>query len=43
MKVVMDHSALTKLTSGKGLSSRTVRWSLKLAEYNVDIENRVGK
>lgn len=41
--MITDHSALTKLMNGKGLSSRKVCWSLKLAEYNVDIEHRAGK
>lgn len=42
VKVIADHSALLeilKLTDGKGLPLRMVRWSLKLAEYNVDIED----
>lgn len=39
----MDHSALMKLTHGKGLSSRMVRYYLKLAEFIVFIEHRADK
>ena len=35
---ITDHSALTKLTYGKGLSSRIIKWALKLADYNIVIE-----
>lgn len=43
MKVVTDHSDLTKLTNGKGLPSRTDRWCLKLSLKGVDIEHRASK
>lgn len=42
-KADMDHSALTKLTDGKGLSSRVVWWYLKLVEFNVVIQYKAGK
>ncbi|GFX08758.1 retrovirus-related Pol polyprotein from transposon 17.6 [Trichonephila clavipes] len=32
-KVMTDHAALTRLTLGKNLSSRRIRWALKLAEF----------
>ncbi|GFY20252.1 retrovirus-related Pol polyprotein from transposon 17.6 [Trichonephila clavipes] len=31
VKVIKDHAALTKLTNGKNLSSRMIRWTLKLS------------
>lgn len=34
LKAITDHSVLTKFMNGKGLSARTVRWSLKLSQYN---------
>lgn len=43
MNVATDHSVLTMLTNGKGLSSCVVHWSLKLEEYNVNIDKRHGK
>ncbi|GFW40522.1 retrovirus-related Pol polyprotein from transposon opus [Trichonephila clavipes] len=33
VKVITDHAALTKLTNGKNLSSRMIRWALKLSEF----------
>ncbi|GFX42234.1 retrovirus-related Pol polyprotein from transposon opus [Trichonephila clavipes] len=42
VKVIRDHAALTKLTHGKNLSSRMIRWVLKLAEFNVEWEHRAG-
>ncbi|GFW36821.1 retrovirus-related Pol polyprotein from transposon 17.6 [Trichonephila clavipes] len=39
VKVITDHSALTKLTHGKNLSSRIIRWVFKLAEFNVEWEH----
>lgn len=41
--MITDHSSLTKLTNGNCQSSTMVCWSLKFAEYNVDIEHRAGK
>ncbi|GFW59152.1 retrovirus-related Pol polyprotein from transposon 17.6 [Trichonephila clavipes] len=35
VKVITDHAALTKLTNGKNLSSRVIRWALKLSEFNI--------
>ncbi|GFV63470.1 hypothetical protein TNCV_4553161 [Trichonephila clavipes] len=37
-----DHAALTKMTQGKNLSSRMIRWALKLAEFNVEWKQRPG-
>ncbi|GFW46568.1 retrovirus-related Pol polyprotein from transposon 297 [Trichonephila clavipes] len=42
VKVITDHVALTKLTNGKNLSSRMVRWVLKLSEFNIEWEHRIG-
>ncbi|GFT20858.1 retrovirus-related Pol polyprotein from transposon 17.6 [Trichonephila clavipes] len=42
VKVITDHAALTKLTNGKNLSSRMVRWTLKLSEFNIEWEHRTG-
>ncbi|GFV53937.1 retrovirus-related Pol polyprotein from transposon 412 [Trichonephila clavipes] len=42
MKVITDHAALTKLTNGKNLSSRMIRWALKLSEFNIEWEHRPG-
>ncbi|GFW12724.1 retrovirus-related Pol polyprotein from transposon opus [Trichonephila clavipes] len=42
VKVITDHAALTKLTNGKNLSSRMIRWALKLSEFNIDWEHRPG-
>ncbi|GFV35124.1 retrovirus-related Pol polyprotein from transposon 17.6 [Trichonephila clavipes] len=41
-KVITDHAALTKLTNGKNLSSRMIRWALKLSEFNIEWEHRPG-
>ncbi|GFS79393.1 retrovirus-related Pol polyprotein from transposon opus [Trichonephila clavipes] len=41
-KVITDHAALTKLTNGKNLSSRMIRWALKLSEFNIEWEQRPG-
>ncbi|GFX27435.1 retrovirus-related Pol polyprotein from transposon 17.6 [Trichonephila clavipes] len=40
VKVITDHAALTKLTNGKNLSSRMIRWALKLSELNIEWEHR---
>ncbi|GFX69893.1 retrovirus-related Pol polyprotein from transposon 297 [Trichonephila clavipes] len=40
VKVITDHAALTKLTNGENLSSRMIRWSLKLSEFNVKWKHR---
>ncbi|GFW08836.1 transposon Tf2-9 polyprotein [Trichonephila clavipes] len=42
VKVIPDHAALTKLTNGKNLSSRMIRWALKLSEFNIEWEHRPG-
>ncbi|GFX15278.1 retrovirus-related Pol polyprotein from transposon opus [Trichonephila clavipes] len=42
VKVITDHAALTKLTNGKNLSSRKIRWALKLSEFNIEWEHRPG-
>ncbi|GFU17653.1 retrovirus-related Pol polyprotein from transposon 17.6 [Trichonephila clavipes] len=42
VKVITDHAALTKLTNGKSLSSRMIRWALKLSEFNIEWEHRPG-
>ncbi|GFU18973.1 retrovirus-related Pol polyprotein from transposon 297 [Trichonephila clavipes] len=42
VKVITDHVALTRLRHGKNLSSRMIRWILKLAEFNVDWEHHPG-
>ncbi|GFW47695.1 retrovirus-related Pol polyprotein from transposon 17.6 [Trichonephila clavipes] len=42
VKVITDHAALTKLTNGKNLSSRMIRWALKLSEFNIKWEHRSG-
>ncbi|GFX33011.1 retrovirus-related Pol polyprotein from transposon 17.6 [Trichonephila clavipes] len=36
VKVITDHVALTRLTNGKNLSSRMIRWALKLFEFNME-------
>ncbi|GFW73665.1 retrovirus-related Pol polyprotein from transposon 17.6 [Trichonephila clavipes] len=42
VKVITDHAALTKLTNGKNLSSKMIRWALKLSEFNIEWEHRPG-
>ncbi|GFW10350.1 retrovirus-related Pol polyprotein from transposon opus [Trichonephila clavipes] len=42
LKVITDHAALTKLTNGKKLSSRMIRWARKLSEFNVEWEHQPG-
>ncbi|GFX69855.1 retrovirus-related Pol polyprotein from transposon 17.6 [Trichonephila clavipes] len=42
VKVITDHTALTKLTNGKNLSSRMIRWAFKLSEFNIEWEHRPG-
>ncbi|GFV65722.1 retrovirus-related Pol polyprotein from transposon opus [Trichonephila clavipes] len=42
VKVISDHAALTRSTNGKNLSSRMIRWFLKLAEFNIEWEHRSG-
>ncbi|GFY20263.1 retrovirus-related Pol polyprotein from transposon 17.6 [Trichonephila clavipes] len=42
VKVITDHTSLTKLTNGKNLSSRMIRWALKLSEFNIEWEHRPG-
>ncbi|GFU58170.1 retrovirus-related Pol polyprotein from transposon 297 [Trichonephila clavipes] len=42
VKVITHHAALTKLTNGKNLSSRMIRWALKLSEFNIEWEHRPG-
>ncbi|GFU85763.1 retrovirus-related Pol polyprotein from transposon gypsy [Trichonephila clavipes] len=42
IKVFTDHAALTRLTHRKNLSSRMIRWILKLAEFNIEWKNRPG-
>ncbi|GFU75215.1 retrovirus-related Pol polyprotein from transposon 17.6 [Trichonephila clavipes] len=41
-QVITDHAALTKLTNGKNVSSRMIRWTLKLSEFNIEWEHRPG-
>ncbi|GFV40553.1 retrovirus-related Pol polyprotein from transposon opus [Trichonephila clavipes] len=42
IKVITDHTALTHLTTDKNLSNRMIRWTLKLAEFNIEWEHRPG-
>ncbi|GFS97409.1 retrovirus-related Pol polyprotein from transposon gypsy [Trichonephila clavipes] len=42
IKVITDPAALTRLTNGKNLSNRMIRWALKLAEFNIEWEHRRG-
>ncbi|GFX91020.1 retrovirus-related Pol polyprotein from transposon 17.6 [Trichonephila clavipes] len=42
IRVITDHAALTRLTHGKNLSNRLIRWALKLAEFNIELEHRPG-
>ncbi|GFX10139.1 retrovirus-related Pol polyprotein from transposon opus [Trichonephila clavipes] len=42
VKVITDQAALARLTNGKNLSSRMIRWVLKLAEFNTEWEHRSG-
>ncbi|GFV21434.1 retrovirus-related Pol polyprotein from transposon gypsy [Trichonephila clavipes] len=42
LKVITDHTALTKLTNGKNLSSRMIRWALKLFEFNIEWDHQPG-
>ncbi|GFV34847.1 retrovirus-related Pol polyprotein from transposon 297 [Trichonephila clavipes] len=41
-KVITDHAALRKLTNGKNVSIRMIRWALKLSEFNIEWEHRPG-
>ncbi|GFU97130.1 retrovirus-related Pol polyprotein from transposon gypsy [Trichonephila clavipes] len=41
IKVITDHAALTRLTHDKNLSSRMIRWVLKLGEFNIEWEHRL--
>ncbi|GFV61236.1 retrovirus-related Pol polyprotein from transposon opus [Trichonephila clavipes] len=40
IKVITDHAALIRLTHGKNLSNRRMRWALKLAEFNIEWKHR---
>ncbi|GFW35656.1 retrovirus-related Pol polyprotein from transposon opus [Trichonephila clavipes] len=40
IKVITDPAALTRLTQGKNLSNRMIKWALKLAEFNIEWEHR---
>ncbi|GFX09587.1 retrovirus-related Pol polyprotein from transposon gypsy [Trichonephila clavipes] len=42
IKVITNPAALTRLTHDKNLSSRMIRWVLKLAEFNIEWEHRPG-
>ncbi|GFX15135.1 retrovirus-related Pol polyprotein from transposon 297 [Trichonephila clavipes] len=42
VKVITANAALTKLTNGKNLSSRMIRWVLKLSEFNIEWEHHPG-
>lgn len=42
-KVITDHAALKWLLSLKDPSSRLVRWTLRLAEFNYTVEHKAGK
>ncbi|GFS95391.1 retrovirus-related Pol polyprotein from transposon opus [Trichonephila clavipes] len=42
VKVITDQAALTKLTSGKNLSSKMISRALKLSEFNIEWEHRPG-
>ncbi|GFW91314.1 retrovirus-related Pol polyprotein from transposon gypsy [Trichonephila clavipes] len=42
IKVFTDHAALTRLTHGKNLSNRMIRWALKLAGFNIEWEHHPG-
>ncbi|GFY29023.1 retrovirus-related Pol polyprotein from transposon opus [Trichonephila clavipes] len=42
IKAITDHAALTHLTNGKNLSNRMIGWALKLAEFNIEWEHRLG-
>ncbi|GFX65213.1 retrovirus-related Pol polyprotein from transposon opus [Trichonephila clavipes] len=42
VKIITDHVALTKLTNGENLSSRMIRWPLKISEFNIEWEHRPG-
>lgn len=39
IKIITDHRALT---SGRNLSASMIRWTLRVNEFNVVIENRPG-
>ncbi|GFS97851.1 transposon Tf2-8 polyprotein [Trichonephila clavipes] len=39
---ITDPAALTRVTHGKNLSSRMMRWVLKLAQFNIEWEHRPG-
>ncbi|GFW10821.1 retrovirus-related Pol polyprotein from transposon 17.6 [Trichonephila clavipes] len=39
VKIIRDHATLTKLTNGKNLSRRKIRWALKLSEFNIEWEH----
>ncbi|GFW44400.1 retrovirus-related Pol polyprotein from transposon 17.6 [Trichonephila clavipes] len=41
IKVITDHAALTRLKNSKNLSSRMIRWVLKLAEFNIEWKHRL--
>ncbi|KFM63797.1 Retrovirus-related Pol polyprotein from transposon 297, partial [Stegodyphus mimosarum] len=41
--VYSDHAAVTRLFSGKNLSPRLIRWTLKLQEFNLIIKHTPGK
>ncbi|GFV82904.1 retrovirus-related Pol polyprotein from transposon gypsy [Trichonephila clavipes] len=41
VKVITDRVALTRLTNGKNVSSRMIRWVLKLAEHRSGTQNAI--
>ncbi|GFV98807.1 retrovirus-related Pol polyprotein from transposon 17.6 [Trichonephila clavipes] len=41
VKIITDHAALMRLTNGKNLPSRMIRWVPKLAEFNIECEHRL--
>ncbi|GFV09760.1 hypothetical protein TNCV_2598151 [Trichonephila clavipes] len=42
IKDITDYAAFTRLTHGKHLSNRMIRWALKLVEFNIEYEHRPG-
>lgn len=42
VKIIIDHSTLIHLMTGKHLSSQIIRWAIKIVGFNIVIKHRAG-